>query len=240
MPVTAIKNVVVVLLNVRVTATDLAGSLPSIAAVRRLSQSYAVLDAILSANGYVCYAFDRRWGPEEELASMTNGSGDEYSIVFARGGAFIRGFDHESLMSPYGDDGYDTWPGLIDSVPQEFAAYVTEPSFCDDVGLDHPILAATVCLWRSRDDTAWQTGTIEYPEVRDPDGAMWLFDLLAARTPEAYCAYASDYFGRTVDPADVVSVFDHQKLTPDLVRRLNPEIGLADLAAPLDTIGYGC
>lgn len=227
------------LLDVAMTAADLARRLPSIATVRKLSQSYAVLDAILSTNGYACYSFDRRWGPDEELASMTNGSGDEYSIVFAAGGVFIRGFDHESLMSPYGDDGYGPWPGLIDSVPSEFAAYVTEPAFCDDAGTG-PFLAATVCLWRGHDDPAWQTGAIDYPENDDPDGATWLFGLLAAQTPEAYCAYASDYFGRTVDPSDVTAIFDHRELTPDLVRCVNPEIGLADLAEALNTIGYRC
>lgn len=32
---------------------------------------------------------------------MRNGSGDEYAIVFSAAGAYIRGFDHEAVMSPY-------------------------------------------------------------------------------------------------------------------------------------------
>ncbi|MFE4802065.1 hypothetical protein ACFRFL_45945 [Streptomyces sp. NPDC056708] len=32
----------------------------------------------------------------EEMASMRNGSGDEYSIVFSAAGAYVRGFDHET------------------------------------------------------------------------------------------------------------------------------------------------
>jgi hypothetical protein len=47
---------------------------------------------------------------------MNNGSGDEYSIVFAPAGAFVRGFDHESPMSPYGNDDFDV-PGMDVSVP---------------------------------------------------------------------------------------------------------------------------
>jgi hypothetical protein len=33
------------------------------------------------------------------MASMRNGSGDAYSIVFSSHGAFIRGMEHESPMS---------------------------------------------------------------------------------------------------------------------------------------------
>jgi hypothetical protein len=227
-------------LNPRVTAVDLAQRLPDIAAVRGLSQSFALLDAILSPDGYATYAFDSRWGEDEELASMNNGSGDEYSIVFTTCGAFIRGFDHESPMSPYGDDDYATWPGLVESVPREFAAQVTEPAFCHDGGTD-PFLAATVCLWRLHDDPAWNTGDIDFPgqaRTQDPDGSSWMFGLLADGTPEAYCAYAADYFEVTLDPADVRQIFEQRPLTADLVRRINADTDLSALTGVLEALGY--
>ena len=227
-------------LNVRVTAVDLAQRLPDIATIRALSQAFALLDAILSPGGYATYAFDSRWGEDEELASMNNGSGDEYSIVFTASGVFIRGFDHESPMSPYGDDDYATWPGLVESVPQEFAAQVAEPAFCDDDGAG-PFLAATVCMWRRHDDTAWRTGDIDFPktdQTDDPDGSAWMFRLLAEGTPEAYCAYAADYFEVVLDPADVRQIFEHRPLTADLVRRINSDTDFAALAGTLQAIGY--
>jgi hypothetical protein len=222
------------------TAVDLARRLPGIATVRALSQSFAVLDAILSPSGYVTYAFDSRWGEGAELASMDNGSGDEYSIVFTSSGAFIRGFDHESPMSPYRDEDLEPWPGLVESVPEEFAAQVSEPAFChhDDAGL---FLAATVCLWRLHDDPVWRTGDIEFPRADrtgDPDGSAWMFRLLAEGTPEAYRAYAEDYFETTLDPAGVRHIFEHRPLTTDLIRRLNAEADLAALTGTLETIGY--
>jgi hypothetical protein len=227
-------------LNVRVTAIDLAQRLPDIATVRALSQSFAVLDAILSPDGYATYAFDSRWGEDEELASMDNGSGDEYSIVFTASGAFIRGFDHESPMSPFGEDDYATWPGLVESVPQEFAAQVAEPAFCHDGGAG-PFLTVTVCLWRLHDDPAWRTGDIDFPRTdrtEDPDGSAWMFGLLAKGTPEAYCAYAADHFETVLDPADVRQIFEHRPLSADLVRRINPDTDLAALSETLEAIGY--
>lgn len=120
------------------------------------------------SGGYGTYAFTGRWREDEELASMDNGSGDEYSIVFTAAGAFIRGFDHESPMSPYGDDDYATWPGLVETVPREFAAQLTEPAFCHDGGAG-PFLTATVCLWRLHEDPVWRAGDIDFPgETEDP------------------------------------------------------------------------
>ncbi|XRQ03960.1 hypothetical protein ACN3XK_46335 [Actinomadura welshii] len=222
------------------TATDLAQRLPSIATVRALSQSFAVLDAILSPGGNATYTFDGRWGEHEALASMDNGSGDEYSIVFTPAGAFVRGFDHESPMSPYADDDYEPWPGLVESVPEQFAAQVAEPAFSDD---EDGFLVATVCLWRLHEDPGWRTGDIEFPPREqdvDPDGSNWMFALLAEGTPEAYCAYAADYFEVSLDPAAVREIFEHRPLTAGLVRRLNPGADLSSLAGTLDAIGYPC
>jgi hypothetical protein len=61
----------------------------------------------------------------------------------------------DAILSPA------TWPGLVESVPREFAAQVTEPAFCHDGGTG-PFLAATVCLWRLPDDPAWKTGDIDF------------------------------------------------------------------------------
>ncbi|QKG19835.1 hypothetical protein ACTIVE_1471 [Actinomadura verrucosospora] len=158
-------------------------------------------------------------------------------IAFTAAGAFVRGFCHESSMSPYADDGYATWPGLVESVPAEFAAHVTEPAFCHE-GDTGPFLAATVCIWRRHQDPCWQVGDIAFPAEKDPDGSAWLFDLLADGTPEGYCAFASAYFGVSVDAADVGPVFEHRALTADLVHRINPDVDLANLTEVLDRIGY--
>ena len=127
--------------------TSLAARLPGIKTIHRWSQSLAVLDAILSPGQYRYFSFDSRWDRGEELASMRNGSGDEYSIVFAPVGAYARGFDHESEMSPYVQSPPAVWPGVIDEVPGEFHEYVAEPAFSDE-----GVPALTFCLWRGRDD----------------------------------------------------------------------------------------
>lgn len=88
------------------TARDVACLLPGIPQLRDLCRSMAVLEAILNPEWSSRYhSYDAGWGPGEEMASMNNGSGDEYSIVFSAAGAYIRGFAHEAVMSPYGNGG---------------------------------------------------------------------------------------------------------------------------------------
>lgn len=92
------------------TAHDVARLLPDVPVLRDLCRSMAVLEAILSPDWEGRYhCFDAAWGPLEEIASIRNGSGDEYSIIFSAEGAYIRGFDHEAAIGPYGNDG--PWPG---------------------------------------------------------------------------------------------------------------------------------
>jgi hypothetical protein len=192
-----------------------------------------MLDAILSPDWEDRYfSFASRWAPGEEMASMRNGSGDAYSIVFSQAGAFVRGFDHESPMSPAANHGR-LWPGLVDSVPTVFRSQVDEPAFSFAGGLE-----ATVCLWRQPGDDRWQLGNVRFPGHDDPDGADHLFAVLTEATPEAYQAFAEDYYDQPVDLDATRLVYALGPLTDDVVRRLNPELTVGDLAEDLAQIGY--
>ncbi|MDG6103297.1 hypothetical protein Daura_17460 [Dactylosporangium aurantiacum] len=222
-------------LHEAVTARDVAAALPDIPVLRERCQALAALDAILSPEWESRYfSFDAHWGPGEQVASMRNGSGDEYDIVFGEAGVFIRGFAHESPMSPAHDEDGELWPGLLDAVPEVFAGSVAEPAFSYDGRLE-----ATVCVWRETGDDRWHTGDVDHPAGPDPDGADGLFAVLVAGTPQAYRAFAEDYYERPVDAGAVRAVFAHEPLTDALVTRLNPDLTLADLAEDLARIGYG-
>lgn len=194
-----------------------------------------MLEAVLSpewADRY--YSFDAHWSESESMASMRNGSGDEYSIVFSAAGAYIRGFAHESPMSPYAEDG--PWPGVLDDVPEVFRACVEEPAFSDEDGM--PVI--TACIWRELGDGGWKTGTIDFPEeaTGDPDGAEYLFPLLVDRSAEAFQRWAEDYYEVPVDVQAVRHVLSSRPLAEGVVSALNPEVTLTDLAADITKIGY--
>ncbi|MFJ3222344.1 hypothetical protein ACIPJS_03130 [Streptomyces sp. NPDC086783] len=216
------------------TVIDVARRLPGAAVLREHCRALAVLDAVLDPDGPDRHhSFADHWSERESSASMTNGSGDEYSVVFSSAGVYIRGFDHESPMSPYANDG--PWPGVLDEVPEVFRGCVEEPAFCDEDGM--PVV--TVCLWREAGDDAWRAGSIDFPDsgTGDPDGAGRLFQLLVDRSPEAYQRWAEDYYEVPVPLEAVRHVYSSRPLTEEVVTLLNPDITLADLTKDLAEIG---
>ncbi len=201
-----------------------------------------MLDAVLSPEWDARFhSYDARWdvGRGEQMASMRDGMGSDYAIVFSAAGAYVRGFDHESLMSPWARmDVPVVWPGVLDDVPEVFRPYVTEPAFCAPDGV--PVV--TCCLWRRTDaDPAWRTGrSIGFPTEGDgdPDGAEVLFELLVDRSPEAYARWASEYYETPVDVAAVRHVLAGLPLTPEVAAVLNPDLPFTGLADDLEEIGY--
>ena len=222
-------------MDVCMSVHDIARQLPEVAVLRDHCRAMAMVEAILGPEwGDRYYSFDAHWSETESMASMRNGSGDEYSIVFSAAGAYVRGFAHESPMSPYAGDG--PWPGVLDEVPEVFRPCVEEPAFSDGEGM--PVL--TVCMWREARDDHWRAGTIDFPDVAtgDPDGSAYLFGLLADRSAEAFQEWAEDYYEVPVDLEAVRHVFSSRPLTAAVVRALNPEITPADLAEDAAEIGY--
>ncbi len=73
-------------------------SLPSIPELLVRTKALAALDLVLSPEWeYRYYSFNAAWSPNEQMASMRNGSGDEWWLVFhADGWAALKGLDHES------------------------------------------------------------------------------------------------------------------------------------------------
>ncbi|PBC66095.1 hypothetical protein BX265_8583 [Streptomyces sp. TLI_235] len=197
---------------------DLARRLPDIATVRDRCRAMAVLDAVLSPEWESRYhSFDAHWDEGEETASARDGSGSDWFMVFSAAGAYARGFDHTVPNAPE----------ILAEVPEAFRFAVEEPAFRSHDG--SPI--ATVCLWRQPDDAAWRAAAA-------PAGGEELFELLAEGTPEAYRAWAEEYFETEVDLAAVRHVFAHRPLTQAVVDALNSEVDLEDLREDLAEIGY--
>jgi hypothetical protein len=217
---------------------DIAARLPPIEVLRNRCRALAVLECIIGG-GEPYYTYTREWGADE-AALMSNGSGDEWAVVFtADDGAFIRVFDHESPMSPYRDEDRELWPGLLDGLPAVFATHVEEPAFGDEDGQ----FLATAVLWRLGDDDRWHAGagiTVPPPRGRydsGPDGSG-LLAILLDDIADRYVAFAEDYYEMRVDRSAVEHIVGQVPLTDDMVRALNPKATLAELQADVVAIGY--
>lgn len=223
--------------NVKQPSTRSLHDIPPIGELIRLSQSLALLDAILSPvdllSPYIVpfYAFDSKCGPGEMVASMCNGCGDEYYIYFNDYGAAIKGFAHESEMSPWATDPPAILPGMYDDVPVEFSSFLKEPRFSmSDV---------TFCIWRRYGDAVWHRGEVAFPDNDDgdPDGSEYLFEMFDGE-PLTYQRFASEYFGKEVPLEAIEHIYHHRPLTTAIVQALNSELRVEDLNTDILKIGY--
>ena len=202
--------------------------LPHRDAFIRITQAIATLDAILCRewDGRY-YSFDSRWGAGEQMASMRNGCGDDWKAHITPAGIILFGLAHESETCRPGDP----WPGVLDSVPDVFESSVSEPAF-DTSNLSY-------CTWLLSDADTWQMGavTFPFPDSADPDGSIEFLEILDG-SPLTYSNWAAYYFEADIRLAAVEAIYRGDKLTPNLITSLNPDIKLEDLQEDLETIGY--
>lgn len=218
-----------------------------------LCRSIAMLDAILFPDDWESryHSYDASWGKgskrHEELFSMRDHSGNFYFLWFpSSGGAVLRGFDHESAMSPWsslmtkmtkGQKGDKVaWPNLYAGLPKSLDYARTEPAFCGAPGGDE----VSFCAWWSRDhERKWRTGTgLEFPKgIDDPDGSKRTLFILDGK-PATYKAWADDYTEGSVPLAAIEKIYALTPLTEELVRAINPEATLADVRGEAKEIGY--
>lgn len=198
------------------TMEDVVRRLPAPPRLIQLSQALALLDAILCPEQqYRYYRFDPNWADGQQLASMDNGSGDEYSVVFVDGAVFVRGFDHESDLSPFTRNPVSLHPGIFDGLPARLQELAVEPAF----QMEGVLMASLACWWE--EGGPWRYGT---PDSDSSDGSDWLLDQLLDDSPGAYVEYAKDYFEVDADLAVVSSVFRGEPISLEQARLLAPDL----------------
>lgn len=202
----------------------------SVPELMRIMQSLAMLDAILEEEWeYRYFSFNSNWSRSEAMGSMRNGSGDDMFALFDSKGCFLRGFDHESAMSPWNCKPNCVWDGVLSDVPSDFASSLNQAAF--------HMSDTTFCIWRQFGDDAWRCGPVIYPEGNDPDGSEWMLSMLDG-SPRTYVEFARDYFELSVLEEAVEAVFAHTILSQELLNRFSSKRSLTSVVADAVEIGY--
>jgi hypothetical protein len=194
---------------------------------RALTMLDVVLDGFAPKHGYF-----PGWREGVDLATMENGSGDLYGIVFDPAGVFLYGFDHECDATPWREWPRAHWPGLLEGLPAALAHYPADPELQFEGFFD-----ATVCAWRETGATSWQCGPVVF-EPGESDGASWLFGVLTDGSAEAVCSDAEDYYERPVDRQAVDALLAGAPLNPRTVGALNPAAAFEAMAERARLLGY--
>jgi len=204
-------------------ATALApGVLLPPAELERVCKAMAMLEAILSPDfEFRYYSYNCHWDDalSQRVASMQNGSGDEYFILFQPSGVILKGYEQAHRLGTR-----EAVTDLFAAVPSHYSDFLNEPAF--------ELENSTFCYWH---DGQWEKA--EGVAEPDKNGSTSLLGILTGR-PEDYQAYAEGYYLSEVPIESVRKIFSITPLTQELVASLNPDVSIEQLASDIAEIGY--
>jgi hypothetical protein len=201
--------------------------LPEPSTLKNICQSIAVLDALICPEWEMRYfSFDAKWSKNEQMASMRNGEGDDYFILFSSSQTAIKGCLGESDLSGN--------PAFYSNIEKElgglFRSFFDEPAFSMD--------EASFVYFYDVKNTKWKKvgqSSSEYAEHEDGSDELLQWIIGGA---DFYQQWAKEYYEEDIDPIIVKKVFNHQRLTEEEIKTVNPELELKAFFDDLQEIGY--
>jgi len=190
--------------------------LPDTSEIKRISQSLAMLDAIIMPEWEFRYfSFDCHWDGMEMMASMKNGSGDEYFLLFNKNGMIGKVFANNIQLSENEKN------GLLTKIPSIFESFKQEEAF----SLDN----ISFCFWCDNSQNSW---------VSNPTTENLPYLNFLTGNSNVYKVWAEEYYEKEFDSSVIQDIFLHKPLATEMVAKLNAEINIEDLSEDLDEIGY--
>lgn len=189
--------------------------LPSIEDIKKISQSLAILDLIIVQEWEFRYfSFNSKWDSDEMIASMRNGEGDEYFILFSKIGMVGKIYSIDEGQVPKKDI-------ILQMIPNEFNSFKTEPAF--------KLENMTCCVWKKYSDNVCSVSPV-----------MKKIPLLKfiVENEKYYHIWAEEYFGTSIDVNKIKAIFNHVPLNNHLINDLNKKITLQDIEEDVKEIGY--
>jgi hypothetical protein len=178
--------------------------------LHRAMQCAARCDAIISTKDWLrTFRYEPNWRDGVSMAKYDNGAGDHVFVFFTdEGHVIMKGFDHESDVSPHARDVYAIWPGIYDGVPPNLLQII------EDESVEHEDV--TFCCW-SIDGKSWESGSAVFPEDVD-DGSGWLLPMTQMNAGE-FIAWGRSYYEgefERIGEDGVELEFRAARLPPDL------------------------
>jgi hypothetical protein len=199
------------------TARYAPAMLPPPATLERTCKGLALLDAILCEDWqYRLFSFNAAWSADggERMASMRNGQGDEWFIVFVGEHAFFKAFWHEH---PPADPA-----AIFAGLPSVLEAQRQEPAFSmEDVtfgGWYDPAQG-----WTLRGDLAPFSEELA----------------ILSGSAEVAQAYVASYFEVALPLAPIEQLLRGAPLDAALVAQIAPDRSMESLQGDTDEVGYG-
>jgi hypothetical protein len=199
-------------------------SLPQVNQLIQRCRALAALELILSPDWESrYYSFNSRWSPGELMASMRDGCGDEWLVVFHRTGwAALKGLAHESPAWRQHREALSS--ALQRSFPSDLKEFSTEPAFrWSETSFAYYHTAGAANWTRANNLTDYSKD--------DAGDDQLLIHLVGDATD--YARFATDYYEMEVDERIVAGIFAFQPITDKVVTSLNPSASMQDISEEL-------
>ncbi|NMI05732.1 hypothetical protein HF638_17270 [Paenibacillus sp. SZ31] len=202
--------------------------------LRKRMRILAALDIIFSEEEWLrVHHYEAELQPGVAWGSINNGASDHLHVLFTNSGTLIKGFDHESPLSPHAREDGEIYPGMYDEVPKTLMAVLRDHEETLDME------DVTFCLWQEGDDLQWKVGNwiqqamAEEDEADARGGAEFLLGYIEKNSDD-YVDWAKGYYDLLDLPLEAVAeVYEEKPVTASLIKQLCPE---RDVAAALDEL----
>lgn len=189
--------------------------------------AYSIIDVIMNSgsdyDGSI-YHCNTDWNAGVALFTIDDGGGDHFHILFSDASCVIKGFGHESDLSPYNYEEDADYPKyrFYENIPH--ALY----ELLDNEALERDLL--TFCAWYTPENGAWQAAHVSVPDDWR-DGSADFLDYFSER--DDYIAWLKDYYEADINSAPVMDILAGVAVTEEMVAELNPK---ADTEAAMEAV----
>lgn len=208
-------------------------NLPNTKKLKEILLSQSALDIIMKDEEDAWLrlsSFYKNYFDGIDIVKIDNGAGDNMYILFSKDAAIIKGFDHNSSLSPYNND-EEIAKGIYDSVPMELMELLKDESIeVNDV---------TFCVWISQNDYNWKKGNIIVPEdyKENDDGESFLLGYIFDDA-DSWLDWAEDYYEKEFPVECVKAIYEHKDITREIIEKVNPKRDTDAVIKELKMIGY--
>ncbi|WP_338706748.1 hypothetical protein [Paenibacillus amylolyticus] len=208
-------------------------------ALRKRMRILAALDIIFSEEEWLrVHHYEAELQPGLAWGSINNGAGDHLHVLFTDSGTLIKGFDHESPLSPHAREDGKIYPGMYDEVPETLMAVLRDQE--ETLDLED----VTFCLWQEGNDLQWKVGNWIQLAMTEEDkadargGAEFLLGYIE-KNSEDYVDWAKGYYDLLdLSLKAVAEIYDEKPVTVSLIKQLCPERDVAAALNELQQRGY--
>ncbi|WP_434749944.1 hypothetical protein [Paenibacillus amylolyticus] len=208
--------------------------------LRQRIRALATLDIILSEEAWLrVHRYQNNvLQPDTAWGTVHNGAGDHLHVLFTNTGTLLKGFDHESPLSPHNREDGEIYPGMYDEVPEELMRILSQQEEVlemEDV---------TFCMWQEGHSLEWKAGSwielaMAQEDESDAEGGVAFLLGYIEDTPESYVDWAEGYYDmQDMSLTAVTEIYNDTPISADLIRRLNPKRDVSSALDELQQSGY--